>query len=35
MRSSWRTPDWQRLLMPILAALAALACLLTYYARFA
>lgn len=27
--------DWQRVLLPVLAALAALACLLAYYTRLA
>jgi hypothetical protein len=29
------SPDWQALLVPVLAALAAIACLLAYYVRVA
>ncbi|HVX42963.1 MAG TPA: hypothetical protein VHC49_03735 [Mycobacteriales bacterium] len=38
MRSELRwyqLPDWQSLLLPILGAIAALACLVTYYVKLA
>lgn len=31
----YQLPDWQSLLLPVLGAIAALACLLTYYVKMA